>query len=95
MTHPDTDELIERSLFLASGQDDPHSVTITELCAALRTLKAERDAAWRECSDWARKAGEAQGRLEASELAGVVDGWRERAEKAERELAARTLSEGQ
>lgn len=51
-------------------------------------MKAERNAALRECSDWARKAGEAIGRLETSEAAGIVDGWRERAELAEAERNA-------
>lgn len=35
---------------------------------------------------YAREAGEAKGKLEASELAGIVEGWKRRAEKAEREL---------
>ena len=50
-----------------------------------RAIRAEkdRDIALRECSKWAAEAGEAKGRLEASEMAGVVDGWRERAMRAE------------
>ena len=39
-----------------------------------------------------RQIGLAEGKLEASEMAGVVDGWRERAEKAEAEL--KRLREG-
>jgi chromosome segregation ATPase len=35
------------------------------------------------CGEWATKAGEAQGRLEASEMAGTVRRWRERATAAE------------
>jgi hypothetical protein len=46
----------------------------------------ERDEALRECARWASEAGEAKGRLEMSEAAGIVDGWRERAEAAESEL---------
>lgn len=37
-----------------------------------------------------REIGEAIGKLEASEMAGVVNGWRERAEKAEKLLAKMT-----
>lgn len=78
------------------------SKTLTEAAVALRTLstqlaevKKERDEAIRECSKWAREAGEAIGKLETSELAGVVDGWRERAEKAEagRDAYAEALGE--
>ena len=35
---------IEYALFLAAGQDDPHSVTITELCASLSRLTADNEA---------------------------------------------------
>ena len=35
---PEIDGLIGRSRFLAAGQDDPHSSTITELCDALEKL---------------------------------------------------------
>lgn len=69
--------------------------TVCEFAAdALETLLAEnaalRDsekAALKECSDWARQAGEATGKLEASEMAGVVEDWRDRATEAERKLA--------
>lgn len=54
-----------------------------EALARIEALEAERDAALKECSEWARQAGEAQGRLEMSEAAGIVEGWRERAERAE------------
>lgn len=46
-------------------------------------LAGERDAAIREMTTYARQAGEATGRLETSEAAGIVDGWRERAQSAE------------
>lgn len=52
-------------------------------CARAEKAEAERNAALKECSEWARQAGEPQGRLEMSEAAGVVEGWRERAERAE------------
>jgi hypothetical protein len=32
--------LVERALWLASGQDDPHSATISELCATIQALEA-------------------------------------------------------
>lgn len=65
-----------------SVADDLHSAL-----AELTTLREERDAALKECSSWARQAGEAIGRLETSEAVGIVDGWRERAEDAEAQLA--------
>jgi DNA repair exonuclease SbcCD ATPase subunit len=51
--------------------------------------EANRDlkAALRETGKWAAQAGEAKGRLEMSEAAGIVDGWRERAEAAESALS--------
>ena len=32
-------DLVERARFLAAGQDDPHSVTITELCSEIERLR--------------------------------------------------------
>lgn len=55
------------------------------------SARQERDAALRECSKWAREAGLAKGKLEASELAGVVDDWQARALSAEERV--RVLSE--
>lgn len=43
-----------------------------------------------ECIKWAREAGEAKGKLEGSEAAGVVDQWREKCEQLEAENAALT-----
>jgi len=58
-------------------------------------LEAERDVAKQEAreaislvSEYAREAGEAKGRLEMSEAAGIVDGWRERALSAEARATA-------
>jgi len=53
---------------------------IAELEASLRD-------AMKQCSEWARQAGEAKGRLEMSEAAGIVDGWREKCEGLEAEVA--------
>ena len=58
-------------------------------CADLRTRaeKAEdaRDKAIHQLSEISRKLGEAEGKLAASEMAGIVEGWKTRAEKAEAE----------
>ena len=32
-------ELVERARFLAAGQDDPHSVTISELCDEIERMR--------------------------------------------------------
>ena len=50
-------DLVERARFLAAGQDDPHSVTITELCDKIEGLEADLDSAvgtaWRHgARDW-------------------------------------------
>lgn len=34
------DKLVERARFLANGQDDPHSVTIDELCDRIEEQEA-------------------------------------------------------
>ena len=59
---------------------------------AIRTLAAERDklskalaGALANLADASRARGEAEGKLAASEMAGVVQGWQERAERAEAE----------
>ncbi len=59
---------------------------LAEKDARIAELETERDAALRECSKWATEAGFAMGKLETSELAGVVDGWRARATAAEAEV---------
>lgn len=58
---------------------------IRRLLAERNEARAARDTAIREMTEYARKAGEIEGRLRASEWPGVVDGWRERAERAEAE----------
>lgn len=64
---------------------NPHD--LRHVLSRLEEAEAARDEAIRSMSEWARKAGEAQGALLASETAGVMDGWKRRAEEAER-LAA-------
>lgn len=44
-------------------------------------------ATWPEVDELARQAGEAKGRLEASETAGIVESWIERCKAAEAEAA--------
>lgn len=61
--------------------------TVLALLAENAALRANEKAALKECSEWARKAGEAIGKLETSEAAGIVEGWRDRATEAERKLA--------
>lgn len=56
-----------------------------EAADAIEALIRERDEAILRASEADRRCGLAEGRLAMSEAAGVVEGWRERAEKAERE----------
>lgn len=77
------------------GKGTRHPVVIRfedlgTVVSALRASEAERErltgdakAALKECVSLAAQAGEAKGKLEASELAGVVEGWQHRATKAE------------
>ena len=51
-------------------------------------LTAERDAAIKALCEAATARGQAEGKLAASEMAGVVEGWKTRAKKAEAEIAA-------
>ncbi len=57
-----------------------------EAATALETLRSERDAAILRAIEHDRARGEAEGKLAMSEAAGIVEGWRERAEKAEAAL---------
>jgi uncharacterized coiled-coil DUF342 family protein len=61
---------------------------ISSLLADMEALKGERDEAIKLVTQYAREAGEATGRLEMSEAAGIVDGWRERAQAAEARATA-------
>ena len=58
-----------------------------EMWSRAEKAERERDEAIKALSDEARNRGEAEGRLEASEMAGVVDGWKARAEAAEAKVA--------
>lgn len=68
--------------------------TVLSLLQSLRNQEAEIErlrgalhTALREACGYAREAGEAVGRLEMSEAAGIVRGWQERAQAAEAENA--------
>lgn len=65
------------------------------LQTAVHERCAERDEALKECARYAREAGFATGKLEMSEAAGIVDGWKERAEAAEFALAASEARRGE
>jgi len=75
---------------LKAGQpyDLPAIADLPDATARALKAEAERDAALRECGKWATEAGFARGKLETSELAGVVDDWKARAIKAEAERDA-------
>jgi len=75
---------------------DPRDDRITELEAEVERLKDANMKLLTECDEQARGRGEAEGKLRASEMAGVVEGWKRRAEAAEAawnttETALRTL----
>lgn len=72
-------------LFVATVNALP---TLLAAADRLAGMERARDSAIRLMSDYARLAGEATGKLEMSEAAGIVDGWRERAERAESSLIA-------
>ena len=60
---------------------------VIELRARIAELEAFQQQAIKQVCELAREAGEAKGKLEASELPGIVDGWREKCERLERRIA--------
>ena len=60
---------------------------VIELRARIAELEAFQQQAIKQVCELAREAGEAKGKLEASELPGIVDGWREKCERLERRVA--------
>lgn len=74
-------DLIAERLAGVEGERDVAVDAVKKLTESLRE-------ATRLMSDYARQAGEAKGRLEMSEAAGVVDMWREHAQAAEAERDA-------
>lgn len=89
-------ECLDMSLYLRQAIEE-----IADLRAQLTTAQAARERAEGElaeakqkmvdafshASQWAAKAGFAEGKLQGSKLAGVVRDWQERAESAEARLA--------
>ncbi len=75
------------SVLLSASVAAEHAADLKALIAENAALRASEMAALKECSEWARKAGEAIGKLETSEAAGIVEGWRDRATEAEHKLA--------
>lgn len=64
------------------------AAAITTLRARIAELEAFQQQAITQVCELAREAGEAKGKLEASELPGIVDGWREKCERLDRRVAA-------
>lgn len=60
---------------------------VIELRARIAELEAFQQQAIKQVCELAREAGEAKGKLEASELPGIVDDWREKCERLERRVA--------
>lgn len=59
---------------------------IERLRAEVERLQEEKAVAIKLLSDASRAQGVAEGKLAGSEIAGVVEGWRERAKRAEKEV---------
>jgi hypothetical protein len=95
MNYSPTETLADLRKAIASGRCGPGIRDVLE--DAIRTIETtisaaarittERDIAIKETSRWAAKAGEWQGKYEMSTSAGILEGWKERAKAAERELA--------
>ena len=96
MTDQDTSpEAVGRMAARLCTSQQPSIGQRRSIAAVLSALSAERDAlssalekAVLACGEQARARGEAEGKLAASEMAGVVDGWKARAEAAEAERDA-------
>lgn len=63
-------------------------VAYAEARAEIERLNSALTEAAKQISDLATRLGQAEGRLDASELVGIVEGWKARAEKAEDERDA-------
>lgn len=100
ISNPTRGQVCHVSVVAGASGDDPdlaqanaafiaaaNPATVLALLAENAALRENEKTALKECSEWARKAGEAIGKLETSEAAGIVEGWRDRATEAERKLA--------
>lgn len=72
---------------MASFALEESTTAITAMRARIAELEAFQQQAIKQVCELAREAGEAKGKLEASELPGIVDGWREKCERLERRVA--------
>jgi chromosome segregation ATPase len=76
-------EQMKARIRAAAGELMPDEMLQEIVKRGIEELERELKASFVRCGEWATKAGEAQGRLEASEMAGTVRRWRERATAAE------------
>lgn len=98
MTDAELDRLVERLREYSLAESVPApgvccsvaAAAITTLRARIAELEAFQQQAIKQVCELAREAGEAKGKLEASELPGIVDGWREKCERLERRVAELT-----
>lgn len=87
-----TMEVVE---FVMAEADRRHRDAITTERAAHAETKRERDEAIKAAGEQATLRGEAEGKLAASEMAGIVDGWKRRAEayRTQRDEALKALDD--
>jgi hypothetical protein len=78
-------EQMKARIRAAAGELMPDEMLQEIVKRGIEELERELKASFVRCGEWATKAGEAQGRLEASEMAGTVQGWKDRATAAEDE----------
>lgn len=85
---PEVGEIVERLRGWAYVSSEPHPLweqaadALQALSAKLAAVEGERGEAIREMGNYAREAGFAKGKLEASELPGMIDDWREERDTA-------------
>lgn len=86
--HPPIDYAIAEDggrMIVKPDPDMAMAELLEEAAAALDRAEAARDEAISQLSGISRSLGEAEGKLAASEMAGIVEGWKARAERAEAE----------
>lgn len=72
----------DREFIVAAHNDMPALLdTLTAQQAEIERMRADLAVLGKDMAEYARQAGEAQGRLEMSEAAGVVEMWREECER--------------
>ena len=85
---PHADLLLETLACHRIAAENAAQQEITALRARIAELEAFQQQAIKQVCELAREAGEAKGKLEASELPGIVDGWLDKCERLERHIAA-------